>query len=68
MGSILHIKREKQPGDGIFRIYSNTLHEVKLAKMAMGNEVGFEIFQFIHPKVEARQESFEHHKTGFFHI
>ncbi|KAK7222871.1 hypothetical protein V2G26_010874 [Clonostachys chloroleuca] len=67
IGPIIHISREKTPEDPIFQIYPSTLQEVKLAKMAMGNGVGFEIFEFINPKMKQATE-FEYERRGFFHI
>jgi catechol-2,3-dioxygenase len=40
---------------------------VKLAKMATGNGVGFEIFEFISPKMKTATY-FEYERRGFFHI
>ncbi|KAH6892420.1 hypothetical protein B0T10DRAFT_560007 [Thelonectria olida] len=67
LGGIQHIKRSEKPDDAIFGIYPATLNEVKLAWMTTGNAVGFEIFEFIDPKAEAQAESFQFHKSGFFH-
>ncbi|KAJ4345339.1 uncharacterized protein N0V89_011469 [Didymosphaeria variabile] len=67
LGTIVHIKRSEMPDDGIFKIYPESLQEVKLAKMVTGNGVGFEIFEFINPKFEDANV-FEYHKRGFFHM
>lgn len=67
LGKIVHIKRSENPNDPIFRIYPESLQEVKLAKMATGNGVGFEIFEFINPAMKAA-EVFEYERRGFFHI
>lgn len=44
--AISHISRASGPDSGIFRIYPEALNEVKIAYMATGNSVGFEIFEF----------------------
>jgi hypothetical protein len=67
LGKIAHIKRSEVPDGAIFGIYPESLNEVKLAYMATGNGIGFEIFEFVDPKPEP-QESFAYHKTGFFHV
>lgn len=67
IGEIVHIKRTENPNDPIFGIYPDTLQEVKLAKMATGNGVGFEIFEFINPQFKAAK-TFEYERAGFFHI
>jgi catechol-2,3-dioxygenase len=36
--------------------------------LSFGNQVGFEIFEFIDPKQEQRENNFEYWKTGFFYI
>lgn len=67
---ISHISRTSEPEAGIFRIYPETLNEVKIAYMATGNGVGFEIFEFPQ-KQEQRQQStnrFQYSRGGFFHI
>ncbi|KAF4948577.1 hypothetical protein FSARC_13697 [Fusarium sarcochroum] len=67
LGDIYHIKRSEHPNDAIFRIYPDSLQEVKLARMATGNGVGFEIFEFINPRFKAAKE-FEYERAGVFHI
>ncbi|KAL2828067.1 Glyoxalase/Bleomycin resistance protein/Dihydroxybiphenyl dioxygenase [Aspergillus pseudoustus] len=75
---IFHIKRSESPAAPIFAIYGESLHEVKLAYMATGNGVGFEVFQFVDPPpFEEKPEratsgafkfQSEYRGTGFFHI
>ncbi|KAM0546763.1 hypothetical protein ACHAPJ_010691 [Fusarium lateritium] len=67
LGDIYHIKRSEHPNDAIFRIYPDSLQEVKLARMATGNGVGFEIFEFVNPRFKAAKE-FEYERAGVFHI
>lgn len=68
IGRITHIKRSGTPEAGIFQIYPANLNEVKIAYMATGNGVGFEVFQFIDPAPITSQNSFEYNRGGFFHI
>ena len=49
-------------------IFGSDFKEVKVAWLSSGNQVGIEIFQFIHPKAERRTDNFEYWKSGFFHI
>lgn len=68
IGDIMHIKRSNDPSSPMFRIYGDSLHEVKLAYMATGNGVGFEVFQFIDPAFQPNARSFEYNRAGLFHI
>lgn len=63
-----HIKRSETPSAAIFSIYGDSLNEVKLAYMATGNGVGFEVFQFIDPPFKPNETDFEYNRGGFFHI
>lgn len=65
--TIHHIKRSETPESAIFHIYPSSLNEVKIAYMATGNGVGFELFEFLDPKSYAPDSSFEYHRGGFFH-
>lgn len=64
---IKHIKRSEEPDNGIFKIYPASLQEVKLAFMATGNGVGFEVFEFLNPSYQSVGE-FEYNRAGFFHL
>jgi catechol 2,3-dioxygenase-like lactoylglutathione lyase family enzyme len=68
LGKIAHIKRSADPGAAIFGIYPSGLNEVKLAYMATGNGVGFEVFQFVDPKPVAAERDFHYERAGFFHV
>lgn len=67
-GKIMHIKRAETPQAPIFAIYGDSLQEVKLAYMATGNGVGFEVFEFIKPGFKKTDVDFEYNRGGFFHI
>jgi hypothetical protein len=49
-------------------IFGQQFKKLRLAHLSFGNKVGFEIFEFIEPKEENRQNNFEYRKTDFFHI
>lgn len=67
-GKIVHIKRSETPDAGIFAIYGESLQEVKIAYMATGNGVGFEVFEFVDPGFKKADVDFEYHRGGFFHV
>jgi hypothetical protein len=39
-----------------------------MAWLSSGNQVGFEIFEYIEPKAQRRKDNFEYWKSGFIHI
>ena len=59
--------RSTDPCAPIFRVYDNKLHKVKLAFLATGNGVGFELFQFIDPPMSEPAE-FNYTRGGVFHL
>ena len=67
-GKIKHVKRSETPDAPIFAIYGEALQEVKLAYMATGNGVGFEVFQFVDPLFKKNETDFEYNRGGFFHL
>ncbi|MBT6828711.1 MAG: lactoylglutathione lyase [Rhodospirillaceae bacterium] len=40
----------------------------KIAHMVTGDGTGFELFEFVDPKAERREDTMEYWKNGFFHI
>jgi len=52
----------------IFKIYGSTLQKVKIAWLTCGNDVGFEVFEFLEPKTTLPKDDFEYTRGGFFHI
>ena len=40
----------------------------KIAHMVTGDGTGFELFEFLDPKPERREDTMEYWKNGFFHI
>lgn len=59
--------RAENANQPIFRIYPQSLQKVKVAWLACGNGVGFEVFEFIDPPHRPKPE-FEYERSGFFHI
>jgi len=49
-------------------IFGASFKKLGLAHMSFANQVGFEVFEFVDPKEEQRENNFEYWKTGFFHI
>ena len=49
-------------------IFGVSFKKLRLAHMSFANQVGFEVFEFVDPKEEQRENNFEYWKTGFFHI
>ena len=47
-------------------VFGQNFKKLRLAHLSFGNQVGFEIFEFLEPKEEQRQNNFEYWKTGFF--
>jgi catechol 2,3-dioxygenase-like lactoylglutathione lyase family enzyme len=52
----------------IFKMYPPSLNQVKVAMMTAGNEVGFEIMEFVDPPFKPAQGGFEYNRSGWFHI
>ena len=50
-------------------IHGPKLKKMRIVWLSSGNQVGFEIFEYIGPKAERRtNDNFEYWKSGFFHI
>jgi catechol 2,3-dioxygenase-like lactoylglutathione lyase family enzyme len=49
-------------------IFGASFKKLRWAHMTFANHVGFEIFEFVDPKEQQRENNFEYWKTGFFHI
>lgn len=64
---------EFEADDSSLGIAARDIHGPNFRKMRMvwlssGNQIGFEIFEYIDPKAERRIDNFEYWKSGFFHI
>ena len=49
-------------------LFGPRFKEARVAWLSSGNQVGFELIQFIDPKAEERSDSSEYWKTGLSHI
>lgn len=49
-------------------IHGPNFRKMRMAWLSSGNQVGFEMFEYIDPKAERRIDNFEYWKSGFFHI
>ena len=51
-------------------VFGSRFHKLLICHMSSANGIGIELFQFVEPKVEHRENdtNFEYWKTGFFHI
>ena len=65
--SIQIMDRAKNPNANLFRIYGDKVNKAKVAFLTTGNGVGFELFEFIDPKME-HGATFDITRGGFFHI
>ncbi len=50
------------------KVFGPRLGRFRICHMSSANGVGIELFQFIEPESERRNDNFEYWKTGFFHI
>ena len=49
-------------------IHGPNFRKMRMVWLSSGNQVGFEMFEYIDPKAERRIDNFEYWKSGFFHI
>jgi len=65
----MEIAADESPiGRLIKDVHGAQFEKLRIALLSSGNQVGFEIFEYINPKSERRFNNFEYWKTGFFHI
>lgn len=55
-------------GRAVSDIHGPDLKQMRAAWLSSGNQIGFEIFEYIEPKAERRQQNFEYRKSGITHI
>jgi len=55
-------------GDLVADICGDKFGAEKIAHMVTGDGTGFELFEFVDPKPERREDTMEYWKNGFFHI
>ena len=67
-GPVEFVADDSLIGRTIRDIHGSDLKKMRVAWVSSGNQVGFEIFEYIEPKAQRRQENFEYWKSGFTHI
>src|SRR5918994_5386238 len=55
-------------GRAVKDIHGPNLKKMRMAWLSSANQVGFEIFEYIEPKAERREDNFEYWNSGFIHI
>jgi catechol 2,3-dioxygenase-like lactoylglutathione lyase family enzyme len=56
------------PGLAAKDVFGAAFQRVRMAHLVTANGVGIELFRFVEPPAERREDNFEFAKSGFFHI
>jgi catechol 2,3-dioxygenase-like lactoylglutathione lyase family enzyme len=67
-GPVEFVADDSLIGRAVGDIHGPDLKKMRVAWLSSGNQVGFEIFEYIEPKAQRRHENFEYWKSGFTHI
>jgi catechol 2,3-dioxygenase-like lactoylglutathione lyase family enzyme len=67
-GPVEFVADDSLAGRALRDIHGPDLNKMRIAWLSSGNQVGFEIFEYIEPKAQRRQDNFEYWKSGFTHI
>lgn len=67
-GPVEFIADDSLTGRAVRDIHGPDLKKMRMAWLSSGNQVGFEIFEYVEPKAQRRKENFEYWKSGFTHI
>ena len=67
-GPVELVADDSLTGKAVADIHGPQLQNMRIAWLSSGNQVGFEIFEYIEPKAQRRKENFEYWKSGFTHI
>jgi catechol 2,3-dioxygenase-like lactoylglutathione lyase family enzyme len=67
-GPVEFIADESHTGAIVRDIHGPRFKKMKMAWLGSGNNVGFELFEYIDPKAEKKAKDFEYWKSGLFHI
>jgi hypothetical protein len=59
-GPVELVADDSLTGRAVVDIHSPKLKRMRMAWLSSGNQVGFEIFEYIEPKAQRRQENFEY--------
>lgn len=66
--SIEFVADDSLPGMLVKDIHGSKLKKMRMAWLTSANQVGFEIFEYVEPKAERREDGFEYWKSGITHI
>ena len=64
-GPVEFVADDSLTGRAVRDIHGSDLKKMRIAWLSSGNHVGFEIFEYIEPKAQRRQDNFEYWKSGF---
>jgi catechol 2,3-dioxygenase-like lactoylglutathione lyase family enzyme len=68
-GPVEFVADDSLTGRAVRDIHGPNLKKMRMAWLSSGNQVGFEIFEYIEPKAQRRiTDNFEYWKSGFIHI
>jgi hypothetical protein len=67
-GPIEFVADDSLTGRAVVDIHGPDLKKMRMAWLSSGNQVGFEIFEYVQPKAQRRKENFEYWKSGFTHM
>jgi catechol 2,3-dioxygenase-like lactoylglutathione lyase family enzyme len=67
-GPVEFLADDSLTGRAVRDIHGLALKKMRMAWLSSGNQIGFEIFEYIQPKAQRRQENFEYWKSGFTYI
>jgi catechol 2,3-dioxygenase-like lactoylglutathione lyase family enzyme len=67
-GPLEFIMNDSILGEAVRDIHGSNLEKMRIVWLSTGNQVGFEIFEYIEPKAQRRQDNFEYWKSGITHF
>ncbi len=67
-GPIEFVIDDSLVGMALKDIHGPNLEKMRMVWLNSGNQVGFEIIEYVEPKAQGRQENFEYWKSGITHL
>jgi catechol 2,3-dioxygenase-like lactoylglutathione lyase family enzyme len=68
-GPVEFVADESLTGMALKDIHGPNFKKMRVVWLSSGNQIGFEIFEYIDPRAERRiDDNFEYWRSGFFHI
>ncbi|TVP40751.1 VOC family protein [Candidatus Nitrosocosmicus arcticus] len=67
-GPVKFMADDSIAGIALKDIHGPYLEKMRMVWMSSGNQVGFEIIEYLEPKAQRRQQNFEYWKSGITHI